>query len=108
MKPNIFVLLSTCMEVSVSLSCLFVHEPLCQTPVVCCNSIFRHSSSHMDHCTVLYVRVGFAQDCSNNRIRNVCGMGSLVDKLYQLDCEPVSSEYASVASEQECDLDLWH
>ena len=31
MKPNIFVLLSTCMEVPISLSCLLVHEP----PVEC-------------------------------------------------------------------------
>ena len=40
MKPNIFVLPSTCMEVSVSLSCLFVHEPPYQTVAVCCNSVF--------------------------------------------------------------------
>ena len=31
MKPNIFVLLSTCVEVSVSLLYLFVYEPLYQT-----------------------------------------------------------------------------
>ena len=39
------------MEVSVSLSCLFVHDPLYQTVVVCCNPIFRHSSSCMNHPT---------------------------------------------------------
>ena len=61
MKPNILALLSTCMEVSISLSCLFVHEPLYQTVVVCCNSFFRRGSSCMDHCTVLYVTVGLAQ-----------------------------------------------
>ena len=43
-----------------------------------------------------------------NRAGNVCGTGSLVDKLYQLDCEPLSSERATVASEQGRDLDLWH
>ena len=36
------------------------------------------------------------------------GMGSLVDKLYQLDCEPVSMENVSVASEQTNEIDLWH
>ena len=30
----------TCVEISISLSCLFVHEPLYQTRVVCCNSVF--------------------------------------------------------------------
>ena len=34
MKPNIFTLQSTCMEVSVSLSCLFVHGLPYQTTVV--------------------------------------------------------------------------
>ena len=48
MKPNIFALLSTCMEVSVSLSCLFVHEPPYQTVVVYCNSVFRRNSLCMD------------------------------------------------------------
>ena len=43
--------LSTCMEVSVSLSCLFVHEPLYQTIVVCCNPVFCCSSSCMNHYT---------------------------------------------------------
>ena len=32
----------------------------------------------------------------------------LVGKLYQLDCEPVSTEHASVALKQHSDLDLWH
>ena len=40
MKLTILVLLSTCMEVSISLSCLFVHEPPYQIVVVCCNPIF--------------------------------------------------------------------
>ena len=43
-----------------------------------------------------------------NRAGSVCGTGSLVDKLYQLDCEAVSSEHASMVSEQGRDLDLWH
>ena len=47
------------MEVSVSVSCLFVHEPPYQTIVVCCNPIFRRNSLH----TAFHVRVGFTQAC---------------------------------------------
>ena len=68
-KTDIFAIQSTCMEVSVSLSCLFVHEPPYQTTVivVCCNAVFRHSSSRMDHHTVFYVRVGLAQARPNKQ-----------------------------------------
>ena len=38
----------------------------------------------------------------NGKLR---GMGSLADKLYQLDCEVVSTGYASVAQSRN---DLWH
>ena len=61
MKPNIFTSQSTCMEVSISLLCLFVHEPLYQTVVVCCNSVFHCGSLHMDHCAILYIRAGLDQ-----------------------------------------------
>ena len=36
------------------------------------------------------------------------GMGSLADKLYQLDCEPATMEHASVVHQQASDVDLWH
>ena len=48
MKPNIFALQSICMKVSISLLYLFVHEPLYQTVVVCCNSVSCYGSLHMD------------------------------------------------------------
>ena len=38
-------ILSTCMEVSITLSCLSVHEPPQQTAVVCCNPVFFRGSS---------------------------------------------------------------
>ena len=66
MKTDIFAIQSTCMEVSVSLSCLFVHEPPYQTTVVCSNAVFRRGSSRMDHHTVFHVRVGLAQARPNN------------------------------------------
>ena len=56
------------MEVSVSLSCLFVHEPPYQTTVMCCNPVFRRGSSRMDHRTVFHVRVGLAQARPNNTV----------------------------------------
>ena len=57
-NPNIIALQSTRMDVSLNLSCLFVHKPLHQTTVVHCNRIFRRRSLHMDHRTVLHIRVG--------------------------------------------------
>ena len=60
MKTDIFAIQSTCMEVSISLSCLFVHEPPYQTTAVCCNAIFHRASSRMDHRTVFHVRAGLA------------------------------------------------
>ena len=68
MKMNILVLLSTCMEISVHLSCFFVHEPLYQTVVVCFNPVFRRVSSNMDHRTTFYIRVGFAQAHPNKEL----------------------------------------
>ena len=65
MKPKIFALFDTCMKASVSLLCLFVHEPPYQTAVACCNSVFRSGSSCTDHRTVFYIRVGLAQACPN-------------------------------------------
>ena len=35
-------------------------------------------------------------------------MGSLVDKIYQLNCEPITKEQASAALEEKNSADLWH
>ena len=61
MKTDIFAIQSTCMEVSISLLCLFVHEPPYQTTVVCCNAVFCRGSLRMDHHTIFHVRVGLVQ-----------------------------------------------
>ena len=61
MKTDIFAIQSNCMEVSVSLSCFFVHEPPYQTTVMCCNAVFRRGSLRMDHRTIFHIRVGLAQ-----------------------------------------------
>ena len=36
------------------------------------------------------------------------GMGSLVDKLYQLDCQPIAQQQVSVATHADNGTDLWH
>ena len=43
-----------------------------------------------------------------DRTRKLYGMGSLVNKLYQLDCEPVRLEHASTVHEQNNDMEIWH
>ena len=54
------------------------------------------------------VKLGHSKYWMQDRNGKLCGMGSLVDKMYQLDCQPVSMECASTASEQRNDADLWH
>ena len=55
-----------------------------------------------------YVKFGNSKCWIRDGNGKLHGMGSLVDKLYHLDCEPVSMEHASLASEQRNDMDLWH
>ena len=65
MKQNIFASQSTCMGVSVSLSCLFVHEPPYQTTLSVLHSHFSplfiaHGPPYHFHIS-FHVRVGLAQ-----------------------------------------------
>ena len=73
------------MEVSISAMCLFVHEQPYQTVVVYYNGVFRHGSSRMDHHTVFYVRVGFAQ-AQPNKYSYPLKYGTIQFKLYILVC----------------------
>ena len=54
------------------------------------------------------VRFGRSRCWIRDQEGKLHGMGSLVDKLYHLDCEPVSVEHASVTCEQRKDVNLWH
>lgn len=54
------------------------------------------------------VKFGEKKCWIRNSIGRLCGMGSLVEKLYQLDCELTSTIQASVAAEAKEGLDLWH
>ena len=57
MKTDIFGMQNTCMEISVSLLCLFVHihEPLYRSTVVYYNTVFHCSSLCIDHPTFLHI-----------------------------------------------------
>ena len=54
-----------------------------------------------------FIKFGHSKCWIRNQKGKLCGMGSLVDKLYQLDCEHTTIEYACV-SKQMSDIDLWH
>ena len=54
------------MEVSVSLLCLFVHEPLYQDYSSVLQSRFHHGSLRIDHRTAFHVKVGLAQARPND------------------------------------------
>ena len=43
-----------------------------------------------------------------DRYGKLLGMGSLVDKVYQLNCEPATKEIASTVLEERNNADLWH
>ena len=44
----------------------------------------------------------------HDRNGKLCGMGSLVDKIYHLNCEPSTMEKVSASLEERSDADLWH
>ena len=66
MKLNILALLSTGMDIVVSLFYLFVHEPPYQVTVLCCNPAFSHKFMYMDHNIAFHIRMGFTQNCLDN------------------------------------------
>ena len=76
----IFTLQSTCMEVCVSLSCLFVHEPLYQIYSSVLQSRFCHG---MNHRTALHVRVRLAQAHPNNTAQDEDPACAQVEKWYK-------------------------
>ena len=54
------------------------------------------------------VKFGEKKCWIRNNKGKLCGNGSLVEKLYQLDCEPTSTIQASVAVQENEELNLWH
>ena len=64
----------------------------------------------MNCCTIKgnIVKFGRTRCWIRRRDGKLLGMGSLANKLYQLDYEPVTMEHASLAEQQPNDVDLWH
>ena len=58
----------TYMIVSVSCSVGYNTNHYTKTTLMCCNPIFYYGS-HMDHRTILYIRVGLTQACPNQVVR---------------------------------------
>ena len=54
------------------------------------------------------VKFGRSRCWIRDRNGKLYGMGSLVGKLYQLDCEPAPVEDASAVCERRNNMDLWH
>lgn len=54
------------------------------------------------------VKFGRIQCWINGPGGECCGKGSLMEKLYYLDCEPVCKQSVSVATKNTGKLDLWH
>ena len=54
-----------------------------------------------------YIKFGESRCWIQNKNSKLCGKSSLVDKLYQLDCEHVPVEGAMMTCEQS-DINLWH
>jgi hypothetical protein len=54
-----------------------------------------------------FIKFGQTSCWIRNKLGELCGMGSLAGKLYQLNCEFLTTESVSVASESS-DINLWH
>ena len=57
-----------------------------------------------------FIKFGHTRCWIRNYSRKLCGMGTVVDKLYELDCDMVSSEKAATVSTQPQanTIDTWH
>ena len=56
-----------------------------------------------------FVKFGHSRCWIRDSNGKLTGMGTMVDKLYQLDCEALCSEQASVATSQVVNItDIWH
>lgn len=53
------------------------------------------------------VQFGHSRCWIRGKNGQLCGMGTLTNNMYELDCE-LAMEHASVASAQENDLNIWH
>ena len=72
-------------------------------PQLACNLFSVRASASKGN----FIKFGHTRCWIRNRTGKLCGMGTIVDKLYQLDCETIGSERAATAS-QVSTIDTWH
>ena len=72
------------------------------------NTALNYAYLHKDEEAIQYLIKNGTDITIKNEKGELCGMGSLSDRLYRLDCKPVSAEHVSVALEQGSQMDLWH
>ena len=74
-------------------------------PKLACNLFSVRAASSMGK----LVKFGHSRCWVRDKDGKLCGMGRMVDKLYQLDCEVIHSETATLATKScESPLDIWH
>ena len=80
-----------------------MHQVL-YVPKLACNLFSVRAASSKGN----IVKFGATKCWIRSRSGSLQGIGALVGKLYQLHCEPVTQECASVASSTDENADLWH
>ena len=74
-------------------------------PQLSCNLFFVRAAASKGN----FVRFGQSQCWIKDGSGRLCGMGTLEDKLYKLDCEVAQPETVSTATaHKENDIDIWH
>ena len=83
---------------------LILDPPLLYVPKLACNLFsVRAAASRGD-----VVKFGQSKCWIRDRDGKLRGMGSLTDKVYQLNCKPLTTEQASPALEERNGVNLWH
>ena len=80
-----------------------VHQVL-YVPKLACNLFSVRAAASRGN----VVKFGQSKCWIRDRDGKLRGMGSLTDKVYQLNCEPLTTEQASPAVEKRNDVNLWH
>ena len=89
-------------RVSNHTQCVFQH--VLYVPRLACNLFLVRAAAAKGNT----VKFGIGKCWIRDRDGKLKGMGTLVGKLYQLDCEPVTVECVAVASQLKSGVDMWH
>ena len=88
-------------RVSNHTQCVFQH--VLYVPRLACNLFSVRAAAAKGNT----VKFGIGKCWIRDRDGKLKGMGTLVGKLYQLDCEPVTVECVSVVSQLKSGVDMW-